>query len=209
MKKTLLSWGLGIGGVLIAAFIGLWSKSLFTISESVHFSVNFPAATEGNSGALMDCCDLGSPWERAFGSKWKDYPPGGVLVWGTEGQVLLDMGQIGWLKRIFQPHFLNLSSHWIRNVGVKPYKIRLDMDLCGYEMEWETPEANWDQATQSTTRFIEPGKTFNMDWYVHIPPTDFVQNAVCLGELKVSDAETGELLSALPITILNTKPLYK
>jgi hypothetical protein len=205
MKRIAIMWALGIAGFLFAAFIGLWSKSLFTISESVHISVNFPAGESVVVGEKMNCCDLGGPWERAFGSEWNDYPPGGVLIWGTEGQVLIDVGQEGLLKRLIQPRFFNLSSHWIRNVGVKPYKIHLDMDLCGFDLEWETPEAAWDQATQSTTRYIDPGKTFNMDWYFHIPPEAMARNVVCQGELTVSDAETGQSLSELPITMLNSR----
>ena len=205
MKRMLITLSLLIGGFLFAAFIGLWSKSLFTISESVHFSVNFPAGEHIAAGEKMDCCDLGSPWERAFGSEWNDYPAGGVLVWGTEGQVLIDVGQEGWLKRTLQPRFFNLSSHWVRNVGVKPYKIRMAMDLCDFELEWETPEANWDQASLTTTRYIQPGKTFNMDWYFHIPPEAMGQKVVCEGELEIFDAETDDSLSVLPITILNTR----
>ena len=205
MRNTLIALSLGITGLLFASFIGLWSKSLFTISESMHISVNFPAGENVPAGEKMDCCDLGTPWERAFGSDWNNYPSGGVLVWGTEGQVLIDVGQEGWLKRITQPRFFNLSSHWIRNVGVKPYKIHMEMDLCDFDMEWETFEANWDQATQSTTRYIEPGKTFNMDWYFHIPPEAFEQAIVCQGQLEVFNAETGDSLTVLPITILNTR----
>lgn len=205
MKKSVIVWSLGLAGFLFAGFIGMWSKSLFTISESVHISVNFPTSKEVSAGEKMNCCDLGSPWERMFGAKWNDYPAGGVLTWGTEGQVLIDIGQEGWLKRITQPQFFNLSSHWIRNVGVKPYKIHLEMDLCDFELEWETPEAAWDQATQSTTRYIEPGKTFNMDWYFDIPPEAIRQAVVCKGQLEVLDAETGDSLTILPIFILNSQ----
>ena len=205
MKKIALAWFLGAAGFLFAAFIGLWSKSLFTMSESVHFSVNFPTGENITVGEKMNCCDLGTPWERAFGSEWNDYPPGGVLVWGTEGKLLVDIGQEGWLKKQVQPRFVNLSSHWIRNVGVKPYKIRLEMNLCDLELEWETFESGWDKATRSSTRYIEPGKTFNMDWYFHVPPDLMQQNVIChQGQLEVFDAETGESLSALPITILNS-----
>jgi hypothetical protein len=80
MKKRIFTGLLGIAGFLFAGFIGLWSKSLFTISESMHISVNFPASENIPAGEKMSCCDLGSPWERAFGSEWNEYPSGGVLV---------------------------------------------------------------------------------------------------------------------------------
>jgi hypothetical protein len=205
MKKIAIVWSLGIAGFLFAVFFGLWSKSMTTISESVHFSVNFPTSKDIPVGEKMNCCDLGSPWERAFGAEWKDYPAGGVSTWGTSGNVLIDVGQEGWLKHTLQPNFLNISSHWIRNVGVKPYKIRLEMSLCDFELDWDTPEANWDQATHSTTRYIPPSRTFNMDWNFHIPPEKMQQAVVCKGQLEVFDAETGDSLTVLPITILNSR----
>ncbi len=79
------------------------------------------------------------------------------------------------------------------------------MDLCGFDLEWVTPETGWDQAAHATTRTIQPGKTFNMDWYFHIPPEAMSKNVICRGQLEVLDAETGSSLSILPIVILNTR----
>jgi hypothetical protein len=81
----------------------------------------------------------------------------------------------------------------------------MDMDLCDWDLEWETFEKNWDQATLSTTRYIDPGKGFNMDWYFHIPEEDFSQHVVCRGQLELFDADTDESLTVLPITILNSR----
>ena len=100
---------------------------------------------------------------------------------------------------------MSISSHWMRNVGTQPYKIHLDMDLCGMVTEWETPELDWDQATQSSTRAIEPGDGFNMDWFFRIPPDKRDQAVVCDGVLTVSDAQSEALLTELPIQIVNSK----
>ena len=198
-------WLLALGGFMFATAFGLWSQTLFTAAESVHFSVNFPTEA-GESGAqTMPCCDLGGPWASIPEQDWEGYPAGGVLVWGTEGCIVLDVGKEGTLKRIFQPGLINLSTHWLRNVGVKPYQIQLEMDLCGFETEWETHEASWDLVTKMSTGMIEPGEVFNMDWYFHIPPEDFNQPVVCKGGLEVFDAETGESLTKLPITIINSR----
>lgn len=205
MFKKLLPWLLGILGLLFAVGIGLWSKNLFTQSESVHFSVNFPTVTGEVAAQTMNCCDLGGPWARIPEKDWKGYPAGGVLVWGTEGAILLDVGQEGMLKRLIQPNFINLSTHWLRNVGVQPYQIRLEMDLCGIEPEWETFESAWDPATHSTTREIHPGEVFNMDWYFHIPDEQFNQPVICEGQLEVFDAHQGDSLTQLPIVIINSR----
>ena len=203
--KKIIPWLLALGGLLFATAFGLWSQSLFTQSESIHFSVNFPAE-EGDSGAqTMDCCDLGGPWANIPEQEWKGYPAGGILVWGTEGCIIVDVGKEGALKKALQPGFINLSTHWLRNVGVKPYQIRLDMNLCNFEMEWETHEASWDPRTKTSTRMIEPGEVFKMDWYFHIPNEAINQPIICKGGLEVFDAQTDISLSELAITVINSQ----
>jgi hypothetical protein len=239
MKKIAILFSLGAAGFLFAIFFGLWARSLTTISESVHFSVNFPASagnsspgTSSSFGAADDCHDAGSPQQSlastdveqnnpassveqnnpASGAEqknlpsnaaWNNYSVGGIA--GTEGYVLIDLGQENWLKRLIQPRFVNLSTHRLRNVGTKPYKVRLEMNLCDLEPEWETPEAAWDQATQSSTRYIYPGAAFNMDWYLDIPAEVMQQAVICRGQLKVVDTEAGDLLAVLPINIFNSR----
>ncbi len=203
--NKIVPWLVALCGFLFATVFGLWAQSLFTQAESVHFSVNFPSEA-GESGAqTMNCCDLGGPWASIPEEDWKGYPAGGILVWGEEGCIVLDLGREGALKRALQPGFINLSTHWLRNVGVQPYQIRLEMDLCGFETEWETHEADWDPLTKTSTRTIEPGKVFNMDWYFHIPSEVFNQPVICRGGLEVFDAQTGVSLTRLPINIINSR----
>jgi len=203
--KSYTAFFLGLFGFLFAGFIGLWSKSLFTQSESIHFSVNFPAGLGVKVSETMPCCDLGGPWANIPSQEWSGYPSGGVLVWGREGCVLLDVGREGFLKRTFQPRMINLSTHWLRNVGTQPYQIRLQMDLCGIEAEWQTHESAWDLATKTTTREIEPGEVFNMDWNFNIPPEMWDQKVICEGQLTVFDAQSGKALTELPVTLINSR----
>ena len=147
---------------------------------------------------------LGGPWSRIAEEQWSCCPVGGVLTWGTEGKVVVDVGNQGWLKQTLQPDFVSISTHWIRNVGQQPYQIRLDMDLCGMDLEWETFEANWDQATKTSTRFIQPGEVFNMDWYFHIPVEYRDRSTICEGKLAIFDAQSQDLLTELPINIINS-----
>jgi hypothetical protein len=193
---------LGILGFVFAIGFGRWAQSLFTVSELVHFSVNYPSDGRAET---MSCCDLGGPWARDRDPNWNEYAAGGLLTWGEEGGIVVDVGRQGLLKRTLQPGFLSLSTHWLRNVGTQPYQIRLDMELCGMELEWETFERDWDPVTRTSTRLIEPGDTFNMDWYFHVPPELRSQGVVCEGELDVYDAQTEALLTALPITIINSR----
>jgi len=202
MKKKLIKWLLGIAGFAFAIGFGLWAQSLFTQSELVHFSVNFPGAANAET---MACCELGGSWTRTKDPQWNDYPAGGLLAYGEEGTIVIDVGKQGFLKRTLQPNYLSISSHWMRNVGTQPYRIRLDMDLCDMVTEWETFEADWDQATLSSTRAVEPGDSFNMDWFFRIPPDKRDQAVICDGLLTVYDAQSDDLLTELPIRIINSK----
>jgi hypothetical protein len=201
MKRRWL-WSLGILGFAGAMGFGWWAQSLFTVSELVHFSVNYPS---GGRAETMSCCDLGGPWSRDRDPEWNDYAAGGVLAYGEEGAIVVDVGRQGFLKRTLQPDFVSLSTHWLRNVGTQPYKIGLQMEMCGLELEWVTFERDWDPETRTSTRFVEPGDTFNMDWYFRIPRDMRAQSTVCEGQLTVYDVEADALLTELPIKIINSK----
>ena len=201
MRKIKM-WSLGVIGFVFAISFGRWSQSLFTQSESVHFSVNFPT---GGGAQTMSCCDLGGPWANNPEQNENDYPAGGVLTWGREGEIVVDVGKEGFLKRTLQPGFLNLSTHWLRNVGTRPYQIGLEMEMCGLDLEWDTFESSWDPVSQTFTRLIEPGKVVNMDWYITIPPDDLDQSTICEGQLKVLDAQNQSLVTTLPIKIINSR----
>ena len=200
--KHIRVWSLGIVGLLFAVGFGRWAQSLFTVSELVHFSVNFPS--EGRA-ETMSCCDLGGSWTRTHDPQWNDYPAGGLLAYGEEGALVVDVGRAGWLKRLLQPDFVSISTHWLRNVGAQPYRIGMDMELCGMELDWETFERDWDPVTKTSMRVIEPGDMFNMDWYFHIPAELRDRDVVCEGMLKVVDADSGALLTDLPVKIINSR----
>jgi hypothetical protein len=199
--KNIRLWSLALVGFVFAMGFGKWAQSLFTRSELMHFSVNFPS--EGRAETLS-CCNVGGPWARTYGDDWNDYPAGGLLAYGEEGALVVDLGRQGFLKRTLQPNLISISSHWLRNVGTQAYRIRIEMDMCDLDMKWLTFERDWDQATQTSTRQIEPGDTYNMDWFFTIPPEQRNQHIVCDGELRIRDAETGDLLTDLPVRIVNS-----
>jgi hypothetical protein len=199
--KRIGIWSLALLGFLFAIVFGRWAQSLFTKSELMHFSVNFPS--EGRA-KTMSCCNVGGPWAREHDPEWNDYPAGGLLAYGDEGALVVDVGRQGFVKRTLQPNYISISSHWIRNVGTQPYRIRLEMDMCDLEMEWLTFERDWDQAAQASTRYIQPGDTFNMDWFFTIPGSERDRAVICEGEMRVLDAETGDLLTDLPVRIVNS-----
>ena len=200
--KNIKLWSLGLVGLLFAVGFGRWAQSLFVVSELVHFSVNFPSDGRAET---MSCCDIGGPWAREHEADWNDYPAGGVLAYGDEGALVMDIGREGWIKRALQPYFISISSHWLRNVGTQPYRIQLEMEMCGMDLEWLTFESAWDPVTHTSTRSIEPGKSFNMDWFFTIPPELRHQPVVCEGELRIVDADSKLLLTEMPIKILDSR----
>jgi hypothetical protein len=200
--KNVRLWSLALLGFIFAIGFGKWAQSLFTKSELMHFSVNFPS--EGRA-ETMSCCTIGGPWAREHDADWNDYPSGGLLAYGEEGALVVDLGQQGLLKRTIQPNFISISSHWLRNVGSQPYRIRIEMDMCDLPLEWVTFERDWDPVTKTSTRFVEPGDTFNMDWFLTISPEQRQQSTVCAGELRILDAASGDLLTDLPVQIVNSK----
>jgi hypothetical protein len=198
--KILISVLVGFG---LALLVGLWSQSLFVVSESIHFSVNFPTNPELGAPTLAPS-ELGGSWSRIPSGDWTGYPAGGLLAYGMEGNILVDVGKEGFLKRTFQPMAVNLSSHWLRNVGIQPYRILLNMNLCEIQLKWQTHETDWDPVSRVSTREIEPGKTFNMDWYFDIPYNKLNQKSICNGSLEVRDAQSNTVLTVLPITLINS-----
>jgi hypothetical protein len=192
-----------LAATAITILAGRWAEGLFTVSEFVHFSVNFPTV-QGKETAARE--RIGGPWAMIPESEWRGYPAGGILAWGREGEIRVDMGKQAWIKRLVQPRDLTLSTHWLRNVGTRPYRIQLEIDMCGLPLAWETFERHWNPQTHSALRMLEPGQLFNMDWHLTIPPERFHQPLICAGSLRVRDAENQELLTLLPITIVNSRP---
>ena len=134
---------------ILTVLFGRWALGLFTVSEYVHFSINFP--TRGGFEQLpLD--DLPSPWSRVPEKEWNGYPAGGLLVWGREGEVVVDLGRRGWIKKLLQPGALLLSTHWLRNVGTVGRRVHLDLSMCGFDVTWVTFEADWDPDSCSSTR---------------------------------------------------------
>jgi hypothetical protein len=189
-------------GLLFAVFFGRWAQQLFTSSELIHFSVNFPGSERAET---MSCCDLGGPWARDREDEWNEYAAGGLLPWGEEGAITVDLGKQALPKRLLQPNYISLSSHWIRNVGVQPYNIGLEMDMCGLDLKWETFETAWDPEEQVFTRALEPGETFNMDWFITVPAETRNQSMICDGVLTIQDAETDTPLSEISIKLINSR----
>ncbi len=162
----------------LAFGLGAWRVTMAD-GESVGFAVNYPA-----SGG-----DAGGP---------------GAM--GNTGVVEMNVGNTGILKRIVQPDVVSLSSHWVRNVGDTPRRIRVAAEGFDYPIRWESHELTWDEETHSVGRLLDPDEAIGVELFVTLPwpyPADIY--TLDQGKFTVYDADTGELLTALPISIVNTR----
>lgn len=182
---ALAAAALGLGLALIA---GAWRSRMAT-AESVHFSFNVPSAAS-NAG------------------------PGGLGPFGREGYIAVDLARTGLPKRLIQPSLLNLSSHWVRNVGKTPIRLRLEMvegtrtAASAVRIEWESRERSFDPKTHMLGRPLAPGEEITVDWLLTIPPDANAPVADATGAviawqgtLVARDADTAVELSRLPMVV--------
>jgi len=201
--KRTLALGTFSLACLVTVFAGRWGMSLFTTSEFVHFSMNFPDSAHEQ----LPSRQRPGPWSLVPEEEWRAYPRGGLLAWGRENEITVDLGRRGMLKQIFDSSKLLMSSHWIRNIGVRPYRIRVELFLCDMPQTRVTFEKHWDDTKLETTRNISPGGTFNLDWIVTLTPDWKKRSNLCRGNLNITDADSGDRLTALPVRIINSAAL--
>lgn len=177
-----------LGFLLMAAItlsFGAYSAVLGK-SELVHFWVAVPA---GNVTSPMVLRGAGPPVSMA--------------------PITIDLQARGILKNLLQPQLEGLSTHWIYNLGTKPVKIRLNLanvpsDL---QVDWEVNSGfEYDEATHTFLTPLKPGGSIpnlGIDWIFHIPAYYMDEPVIYDGGLQVIDANTGAVLTFIPIKIVN------
>lgn len=124
--------------------------------------------------------------------------------------LVIDLNQRGLLKNLIQPNVEAISTHWIYNLGKKPVKIRMELENCTIPVKWEVnSNFPYDPKTHTFTQLLMPGKSIpnlGIDWIFEIPEnsSDNMWNGSLIiyqGGLKLVDADSGELLTFIPIII--------
>lgn len=157
----------------VVAALGLGAcRATMTDGEAVHYSLNFPA---------------------------RGYAAGGIGVSSKEGHLIVNLANTGLIKRILQPNVVNLSSHWVKNVGDRPRRVRFEAEGMPYPLKWASLERSWDERTRSIGRVLAPGDTVTVDWYVTLPDPLPPGDVLVDSRIVVYDADSGERLTALPI----------
>lgn len=172
-----LRLGLFALAVAVAFALGAWRGGM-SDAESVHFAVNYPATGK----------DMGGP---------------GAM--GATGSVRVNVANTGLIKNIAQPNVVNLSTHWLKNVGDRPLRIRVAAEGFSSPIRWDSLDADWDEETHTVSRALRPGESVTVDWFVTLPrPLPADTYTLDKGTFAVYDADTGERLTALPISIVNS-----
>jgi hypothetical protein len=144
-------------------------------AESVHYSLNFPA--------------------RGFAA-------GGEGAMGKSGHVIVNLGNTGLIKRLLQPNEVNLSSHWVKNIGSASRRIRLEAEGVQYPLKWSSIDKSFDEATRTIERPLQPGEAVTVDWELTLP-RPLPEGLIVDSRIVVYDADTGDRLTAMPIRIVN------
>jgi hypothetical protein len=162
---------------LVAAFALGFFRSTMGDAESVHYSLNFPA--------------------RGFAA-------GGEGATGRSGHVIVNLANTGFIKALIQPNEVNLSSHWVKNVGEKTRRIRLEAEGVQYPLKWTSIDKSFDERTLTVQRPLKPGESVTVDWDLTLPRPLPEADIIVDARIVVYDADTGERLTAMPIRIVNS-----
>lgn len=177
MKSRFLVGALWFLGAL-ALLLGVgWYRSTMSDAESVHFAINYPA--EGAEA-------------------------GGLGARGADGYLVVNLSNNGLLKKIVQPHVVNLSTHWLTNVGEQTRRIRLDTEGIPYPTTWDAFDTSWNDGDHSFGRELAPGQGVTVDWYITLPRPLPPGDVLVDGAIVVYDADTDERLTRLPLRIVRT-----
>lgn len=125
--------------------------------------------------------------------------------------LVIDLDQRGILKNLIQPNIEAISTHWVYNLGKKPVKIRMELENCTIPVKWEVnSNFPYDPITQTFTQPLMPGNSIpnlGIDWIFEIPKDPSLNmwsNGALIyyhGGLKLIDADSGEMLTFIPIII--------
>jgi len=160
----------------------LYAEIVLGPTELVHFWVPFPAVVTRPVTVPI---------------------PGGGTVFARP--ILVEVHKQGIFKRAVNPWVIGLSTHWLVNVGDRSYRIGLRLVDTTLPVKWEVSAGTpWDPGSKTFARPIESGKTIpelGIDWFFYIPEDVRPLHVWYSGGLVVFDADSGETLTFLPITI--------
>lgn len=178
-KKAIIAF---VTMLAITIYAGAYSSAL-SRSEIVHFWVAVPA---GNVTSPMVARGAGPPINLA--------------------PISIDLDRRGVLKNWLSPDIEAISTHWIYNVGKRPVKVQMELVNCSIPVKWEV-NANFEYNpdNHTFTQPLMPGQSIpnlGIDWIFQIPAYYMDERVIYDGGLMIKDANTGALLTFIPIKIV-------
>ncbi len=178
-RNALIAFTLMLALTIAAGAYG----AAFGKSEMVHFWVAFPA---GNVTREMTLRGAGPPV--------------------TMAPLTIDLDQRGLLKNWLDGGKEAISTHWVYNLGTKPVRVRLELVNCTIPVEWDVGgNMPYDPETHTFTTPLMPGQSIQnlgIDWFFEIPAYYMDEHLIYDGGLEVIDADTGCVLTFIPIKIV-------
>lgn len=152
---------------------------------------------------------------------WTAVPGGNITVPTTlrgagppisMAPIFIDLDDRGKLRNIVSPNVEAISTHWIYNLGKRPVRIQLELINLTVPVRWEV-QADMAYAPESHTftELLMPGgsiQNLGIDWFFYIPDYYMDEQVVYMGGLLISDADTGQGLTFIPITIGRGQPTF-
>ena len=122
--------------------------------------------------------------------------------------IRVDVAKQGVLKRIFCPWIDGLSTHWLLNIDSKPHRIGMRLENTTFPVEWHVNAGiPWDPESRTFAKALQPGERvpeLAIDWMFNFPVEVRDKPVWYQGGLSVFDADSGEVLTFIPITFLNS-----
>jgi hypothetical protein len=189
MKKTYRWYILGIiAFIFISALTfgsSIYAKNILSASENVTIWVVFPVGKVTKPMAVPN-------------------PSGGKVF---VKPVVIDIQKQGTLKKTLNHWRVGLSSHWVVNVGPTACRPAISLTGADIPIEFEVRSGfPFDDESKSFLKPIQSGQmvpNLIMDWVFEIPPKLRDQAVLYNGALVISNADTKETLSTIPIKIIN------
>ncbi len=187
MNKQLAT--IGFLGMVAIVFVAGYYAADWGKAEMVHFWTAVPG---GNITSTTTLRGIGMPI--------------------TMSPVFIDLDQRGILRDFITSQVEAISTHWIYNLGKGPVRIKMELINLTIPVRWEVQcDMGYDPETHTFTEYIKPGGSvpnLGIDWYFYIPDYYMDEQIVYQGGLLLSNADTGQGLTFIPITIGRGTPAY-
>ena len=124
---------------------------------------------------------------------------GGPSPRALNGMVVVTLDNRGCLKRMVQPHVIEVASHVVTNVGDQPRRVRFEVSGFPADTEMHSRDRAWNAQTREIERDLAPGAVVDFSMTVRLPDPLPEKSVPVSGTITIVDASTGRRLSALPV----------